>query len=182
MQAPSLLFSLLFGALLIGLCMSHPPKVQQQRHQLRQGCSSDEFACNDGSCIPDYWKCDQWDDCSGGEDEAGCPCRSDQFTCNDGSCIPGSWKCDQWLDCSEGEDEDGCAVPPHPGNCPGYQFQCFFSYDCVDYTDLCDGEDDCSAGEDELFCDIFGGWKRATKTGWKKMARRVGHWKKAQRK
>ena len=35
-----------------------------------QACTAQQFTCNDGTCIPDTWKCDNVNDCSGGEDEA----------------------------------------------------------------------------------------------------------------
>ena len=35
-------------------------------------CADDEYTCSDGACIPDYWECDGWYDCSDGGDEADC--------------------------------------------------------------------------------------------------------------
>ena len=93
----------------------------------------DGFSCSDGTCIDDSWKCDGYSDCSGGEDESGCPSNDDGtndgtnddtnddgtndddggacsgFSCNDGTCIEQSWVCDQENDCSGGEDEASCA-------------------------------------------------------------------------
>ena len=36
-------------------------------------CSSSEYTCSDGACIPDSWVCDGYYDCSGGDDEDFCP-------------------------------------------------------------------------------------------------------------
>ena len=55
---------------------------------LQDDCTSDQWACWDGSCIPDYWRCDVIVDCANGEDEFGC-CDDDEFVCYwDGTCIP----------------------------------------------------------------------------------------------
>ncbi|CAH1246046.1 OVCH1 [Branchiostoma lanceolatum] len=77
-------------------------------------CSSGDFQCNDGSCIPGSWECDNWGDCSQGEDEANCAgggaqCSSSEFTCGHGNtCIPNSWICDGDNDCGDMSDEQNC--------------------------------------------------------------------------
>lgn len=52
--------------------------------------------CDDGTCIPDRWRCDREQDCDGGEDEKNCgeagkdgarTCAPDEYTCKDGRCI-----------------------------------------------------------------------------------------------
>lgn len=30
------------------------------------------FQCHDGDCLVDYWECDDYEDCDGGEDELNC--------------------------------------------------------------------------------------------------------------
>lgn len=60
-------------------------------------CTSSEFKCDDGTCIPAKWKCDFEQDCDGGEDEKSCTdaenkiekrtCADDEFKCNGGRCI-----------------------------------------------------------------------------------------------
>jgi hypothetical protein len=95
----------------------------------------DGFQCNDGQCIDSGWRCDGLSDCSGGEDEQGCPTGGandpsagdptggdptgsapacDGFECNDGVCIDESWRCDEIVDCAGGEDEAGCAMARAP--------------------------------------------------------------------
>jgi len=80
-----------------------------------QVCFGSQFQCNDKRCIDNEWKCDGFNDCVDGEDEAGCqqikPCRDTDFTCEeDHSCIPLTWKCDGEPDCSDHSDEKGCAL------------------------------------------------------------------------
>merc|ERR1712019_187188 len=72
---------------------------------LHAACDSDEFTCDNGKCIPGYWKCDDYDDCGGNDksDEQGCPlrCRYDKFVLK-------AWKCDGDNDCGDGSDEKDC--------------------------------------------------------------------------
>ena len=82
------------------------------------------FSATTGTCIISEWKCDQYVDCAGGEDEAGCSpsddggggddgaATCDGFECNDGTCIESSWVCDELVDCQGGEDESGCQIAP----------------------------------------------------------------------
>ena len=35
-------------------------------------CVGNEFQCNIGNCIPEYWRCDFYPDCVDGEDELNC--------------------------------------------------------------------------------------------------------------
>ncbi|KAL1122186.1 hypothetical protein AAG570_003591 [Ranatra chinensis] len=43
-------------------------------------CQSNELRCEDGSCIPNRWKCDGVKDCAKGTDEENCTyCRTHQF-------------------------------------------------------------------------------------------------------
>ncbi|KAK7085893.1 hypothetical protein SK128_028262, partial [Halocaridina rubra] len=86
-------------------------------------CSSSEFQCSDGECIPEHWVCDNYNDCIYGEDEINCDisttddsrstlpptCAPNQFQCWNGNCIQGSYLCDGYPDCSQGEDELDCA-------------------------------------------------------------------------
>lgn len=40
--------------------------------EARKGCDSYEFQCDNGQCVMDYDRCDNWQDCSDGSDEDGC--------------------------------------------------------------------------------------------------------------
>lgn len=71
-------------------------------------CSTSEFQCKSGRCIPMTFKCDAENDCGDFSDETGCvnvTCSSTQFHCDNGRCIPNSWKCDSENDCGDGSDE-----------------------------------------------------------------------------
>lgn len=82
---------------------------------LAQLCRSNEFTCNDGSCIPEYQKCDKRRDCRDGSDESNCidsgsqqACRPGQWQCQYGECIPSSGLCDGRPDCRDQSDERNC--------------------------------------------------------------------------
>ena len=36
------------------------------------GCEENEFACKNGECINEHWKCDAIQDCEDNSDEEGC--------------------------------------------------------------------------------------------------------------
>lgn len=82
---------------------------------LAQPCHTNEFTCGDGSCIPEYRKCDQHSDCDDGSDESTCletgsstRCRPGQWQCQYGDCIPQSGVCDGRPDCPDQSDEQNC--------------------------------------------------------------------------
>lgn len=68
-------------------------------------CSPNQFRCNNGQCIPNYWKCDTKIDCDDRSDEPNeCikmkSCNEGQFQCKvTQKCIPNDWMCDGDFDC-----------------------------------------------------------------------------------
>ncbi|XP_030383813.1 mucin-5AC [Scaptodrosophila lebanonensis] len=77
----------------------------------RDYCYDNEFECEDGSCIPQQWQCDNIKDCTGGEDEVQClVCeQQDEFRCRSNEkCVPDSVRCDLNFDCFDGSDEEDC--------------------------------------------------------------------------
>lgn len=127
-------------------------------------CTSNEFKCDDGRCVPLRWRCDQETDCNGSEDEKDCSdignsnreCTDDEYTCKDSRCIPKQWLCDGQKDCKQGEDEADCDLKCEIGqfSCPSKVMsprgrrQNF----CVNPKHICDGIKDCVDGEDEENC------------------------------
>jgi len=87
-------------------------------------CSSSQFQCENGRCVPATWKCDSENDCGDGSDEgdfcAEKTCAYFQFTCPRSShCIPQSWVCDGDNDCFDNHDELDCP----PIACSASQFK-----------------------------------------------------------
>ncbi|XP_077987399.1 uncharacterized protein LOC144442001 [Glandiceps talaboti] len=119
----------------------------------KPACSTYEFKCKDGPCIPSSYFCDGILDCPGGEDESRCgpqACYDEEFTCANNTCIPLSWKCDGYVDCLDGEDEVACG-------CDNYnnEHECDDGSNCINFAFVCDGEIDCDSGVDEAHCDEF---------------------------
>ncbi|XP_065584633.1 low-density lipoprotein receptor-related protein 2-like [Artemia franciscana] len=117
-----------------------------------RNCSSSEFQCADGKCIPGRYRCDHDYDCRDQSDEMNCNtmvCPNNTFRCKSGHCIAQQFRCDGERDCRDGTDEEGCA-PRFPNGrfCPEDRFECK-NHVCVDEEDKCDGSDDCGDGSDE---------------------------------
>ncbi|XP_045777367.1 low-density lipoprotein receptor isoform X7 [Maniola jurtina] len=116
-------------------------------------CTTSEFRCKTGRCIPMLWRCDNEKDCSDGSDEEPSICKveacgPEEFTCRGkrGECVPLTWMCDDNVDCSDGSDEKACNE-----TCRADEFTCGNSK-CIQQRWVCDGDDDCGDGSDEVKC------------------------------
>ncbi|XP_071492669.1 MAM and LDL-receptor class A domain-containing protein 2-like isoform X3 [Diadema antillarum] len=141
----------------------------------QQGCASNQFQCNNGTCIPGSWECDGIVDCADNSDEDHCDfstnswyqstpgyqsCYSWQFQCNDGSCISDYYRCNGYSNCGDGSDEYNCDYStsswyqPTQGyqSCYSWQFQCNDGSCISDYY-RCNGYSNCYDGSDEYNCD-----------------------------
>ncbi|XP_035663952.1 low-density lipoprotein receptor-related protein 2-like isoform X2 [Branchiostoma floridae] len=123
------------------------------RHRMDQGgsvaCANGTVECSDGTCFPESYRCDGYEDCAGREDEQFCPPFPPAcvYYCtnrlNLTQCIPDRWICDLYVDCTDGSDESTC-------NCTD-DFKCDNGA-CVFRNFVCNGRDDCLDGSDERNC------------------------------
>lgn len=75
-------------------------------------CTTHEFACTSGRCIPLTLRCDSTDDCGDGSDESNCTCAKGQFACSRRhQCIPIKYVCSGQQECADGTDELHCSLP-----------------------------------------------------------------------
>lgn len=83
-----------------------------RRTTSRPFCSSSEYQCAYGGCVPRSSVCDGISECYDGSDEVGCvtpsPCTG--FTCDRNLCLSRSKICDGIPDCQDGIDEKHCSV------------------------------------------------------------------------
>ncbi|XP_021582708.2 low-density lipoprotein receptor-related protein 2 isoform X1 [Ictidomys tridecemlineatus] len=123
-------------------------------------CGSFSFSCNNGRCVPSYYRCDGVDDCHDNSDEHLCgasnnTCSPTAFTCaHGGECIPAQWRCDKQNDCVDGSDEQNC-----PSRAPASCSESYFTCDnnlCIPRDWLCDTDNDCGDGSDEKHCQTSG--------------------------
>ncbi|XP_008110325.2 complement factor I isoform X1 [Anolis carolinensis] len=75
-------------------------------HTQPKDCSSGEFRCVNGKCMPSDKACDGINDCGDLSDELCCnACRGESFHCKSDVCIPNKYLCNNEMDCLTGEDE-----------------------------------------------------------------------------
>lgn len=114
-------------------------------------CFSNQFRCEDGTCIALKNKCDKIYDCPDKSDEENCKdyvpenhCKSSQYECKSGQCLDFSSRCDGFPDCPDNDDEKDCEKQ----RCSKDSFQCN-SGNCIPGRWQCDGSIDCQDGSDE---------------------------------
>ncbi|XP_041123031.1 low-density lipoprotein receptor-related protein 2 [Polyodon spathula] len=120
-----------------------------------QSCGSLAFSCDEGRCVPNWYKCDGIKDCLDNTDEANCTshgetCSPTAFTCENRRCLPQYWRCDGEDDCGDGSDEANCPTKG-PANCRDGYFTCDNGY-CIPNYWLCDTNNDCEDSSDEKNC------------------------------
>ncbi|KAI5929752.1 Low-density lipoprotein receptor-related protein 2 [Manis javanica] len=122
----------------------------------RRSCSENDFTCNNGLCVPRWYRCDRYNDCGDYSDERNCSystCSETQFTCQNGFCINKAYVCDGENDCRDNSDEQEhlCHIPET--TCPPHQFKCD-NGNCTEMVKVCNRLDDCSDNSDEKGCGV----------------------------
>ncbi|XP_022111873.1 low-density lipoprotein receptor-related protein-like isoform X2 [Acanthaster planci] len=120
-------------------------------------CESNEFRCDDGSCIPETLQCNGEPDCLQGTDEDECGLSTRAPNCSVGfkkcalqeKCYDIRYTCDGHPDCLDASDELNCASILCPA--AGY-IKCEDGWQCYNGAHTCDGWVDCRDGSDEKNC------------------------------
>ncbi|XP_037511191.1 low-density lipoprotein receptor-related protein 1 [Rhipicephalus sanguineus] len=112
-------------------------------------CTSSEFQCGDGACIPFELACDGVQACPDGSDEnvidcAMLTCPEGFYRCHNGRCVSKNRVCDGLDACGDYSDELNCT-------CKGDQFKCARG-PCIPSNFVCDFEPECPDASDEINC------------------------------
>ncbi|XP_061377044.1 sortilin-related receptor-like isoform X3 [Danaus plexippus] len=151
-----------------------PRPTEKPDFGTKGSCLEWMFKCDNGVCLPYWWRCDGTNDCGDNSDEAACglrpdnkthitperevkqKCAKNQFTCEPGVCIPLTWVCDSVSDCIDGSDESGCDRRHDKGDtglrCEPAATPCADGSACIGDHQLCDGVIDCGDHSDEMHC------------------------------
>ncbi len=106
--------------------------------RVRHSCETNQFPCDNGTCILDIYQCDGVTHCEDRKDELGCPlfcythqgkpdgmnnsfcanlcqapscvCEQMYYQCRSGGCVPWNHVCDCMRHCSDGSDEEFCSL------------------------------------------------------------------------
>ncbi|KAH9492057.1 hypothetical protein Btru_026689 [Bulinus truncatus] len=74
-------------------------------------CSTDQWECYDGECIPLWSRCSGLDVCRDGSNNKNCvTCGAHTTKCRNGNCIYKTYLCDGYNDCGDGSDEESWHV------------------------------------------------------------------------
>lgn len=121
-----------------------------------EACSTHQFECAKGQCIPQTWMCDGENDCGDFSDEQHCTettvsCSETEYACSSGRCIPARWQCDREQDCDDGSDESedicvGRTCSPEEWTCKSK------TGECIPLSWVCDDHEDCEDKSDEKGC------------------------------
>ncbi|KAH9496253.1 hypothetical protein Btru_012859 [Bulinus truncatus] len=109
-------------------------------------CSTDQWECKDGECVPLRHRCTGLFACLDRSHNKNCvTCGANTTRCRNGDCVHKSRLCDGFINCSDFSDEQSCVT------CGANIIRCR-NGDCVQKSLLCDGFSHCHDYSDEQSC------------------------------